>query len=506
MSLISLRNLGVVFSAPLFENLNLTLEKGDRIGLVAANGTGKSTLLRILAGLADATHGEMTLARGTKVGLVSQDVPEDLLDLTLYDAVLSALAPDQAETESWRVDIALNDLQVAESQWQQPLRTLSGGWQRVALLARAWADEPDVLLLDEPTNHLDLNRIGILQDWMTHVARGTPMIIASHDRAFLDAVCNRTLFLRRETSHAFSLPFTRARQNLAELDGAAERRFQNDLAKANQLRRKAAKLKNIGVNSGSDLLLSKTKQLKERADKIENAARPAERPQAAGKIRLENSGAHAKALVSLAESAVTIPDGRTLFKLPQLWINPGDRVVVLGANGTGKSRLLSRIVDALEAETSGTRVAPSAVPGVSDQSLSQLDRFRSPMSAVTEASDVGDNRARALLAEAGLSIDLQEKSIKTLSGGQRSRLSMLLLRLRRPNFYILDEPTNHLDIDGQEALERELLVHEVTALIVSHDRTFVRNVGTRFWLIDGKRLTETDSPEPFFAAQFGETG
>ena len=238
MSLISLRNLGVVFSAPLFENLNLSLEKGDRIGLVAANGTGKSTLLRILAGVADATHGEITLARGTKVGLVSQDVPDGLLELTLYVAVLSALTQEQAETESWRVDIALNDLQVPESHWQQPLRNLSGGWQRVALLARAWADEPDVLLLDEPTNHLDLNRIGILQDWMVSVARGTPMIIASHDRAFLDAVCNRTLFLRRETSHAFSLPYTKARQNLAELDGAAERRFQNDLAKANQLRRK----------------------------------------------------------------------------------------------------------------------------------------------------------------------------------------------------------------------------------------------------------------------------
>nr|WP_319385652.1 ABC-F family ATP-binding cassette domain-containing protein [uncultured Roseibium sp.] len=506
MSLINLRNLGVVLSAPLFENLDLSLEKGDRIGLVAANGTGKSTLLRVIAGLAEATHGEMTLARGTKVGLVSQDVPDSLANLPLYDAVLSALAPDEVETESWRADIALNDLSVPETHWHQPLNTLSGGWQRVALLARAWISEPDVLLLDEPTNHLDLNRIGILQDWMVTVARGTPMIIASHDRAFLDAVCSRTLFLRREEPQLFSLPYSKARQSLAELDSAAERRFQNDMTKANQLRRKAAKLKNIGVNSGSDLLLSKTKQLKERADKIENAARPAERPHSAGKIRLENSGAHAKSLVSLAESSVTVPGGRVLFKLPQLWINPGDRVVLLGANGSGKSRFLSKIIDALEGDTADTRVAPSAVSGVSDQTLSQLNRFKSPLSAVTEASDVGDNRARALLAEAGLFIDLQEKSIPTLSGGQRSRLAMLLLRLRRPNLYILDEPTNHLDIDGQEALEHELLVHEATALIVSHDRTFVRNVGTRFWLIDGKRLTETDSPEPFFDIQVNGTG
>lgn len=501
MSLINLRNLGVILSSSLFENLNLNLAKGDRIGLVAANGTGKSTLLRIICGEAEATHGDVTLARGLKVVLVSQDIPRDLLKLSFYEAVLTALDKDQAETESWRVDIALNDLDVPERHWQRPLNELSGGWQRVALLARSWVSEPDVLLLDEPTNHLDLNRIGLLQTWITTVARGTPMIVASHDRAFLDEVCSRTLFLRREQSHDFALPYSKARQALAEQDGAAERQFRNDLAKANQLHRKAAKLKNIGINSGSDLLLNKTKQLNERAQKIQDAARPAERPHFAGKIRLENSGAHAKALVSLAEASVTIPNGRTLFKLPQLWISPGDRVVVLGANGTGKSRLLSLMTDALTKDVPGIRIAPSVIPGVSDQNLSQLDGFRNPMSAVTESTDVGDRRARALLAEGGLPIDLQEKEISILSGGQRSRLAMLLLRLCKPNLYILDEPTNHLDIDGQEALERELLVHETTAVIVSHDRTFVRNVGTRFWLIDGNKLRETDSPEAFFTAQ-----
>jgi len=503
MSLINLRNLGVILTSPLFENLNLNLEKGDRIGLVAANGTGKSTLLCILAGEAEASHGDITKARGLRVGLVTQDVPEMLKQVSLYDAVLSALDPEQAESESWRVDIALNDLEVPENLWQRPLGELSGGWQRVTLLARVWANEPDVLLMDEPTNHLDLQRIGILQSWIGTIAHGTPLIVASHDRSFLDAVCNRTLFLRREQSHVFPLPYSKAREALAEQDSATERRFRNDLAKANQLRRQAAKLKNIGVNSGSDLLLNKTKQLKERAQKIEDAARPAENRRSAGKIRLDNSGAHAKALVSLAASNVTVPDGRTLFRLPALWINPGDRVVVLGANGAGKSRLLSLVIDALQKDLPDIRVAPSAVPGVSDQSLSQIDRFKNPLAAVTESSDVGDRRARALLAEAGVHIDLQQKDVSVLSGGQRSRLAMLLLRLRSPNLYILDEPTNHLDIEGQEALERELLVHDATALLVSHDRTFVRNVGTRFWQIEGKQLVETGSPEAFFADQLG---
>ncbi|MET1413465.1 ABC-F family ATP-binding cassette domain-containing protein [Roseibium sp. HPY-6] len=503
MSLINLRNLGVFLSAPLFENLNLSLGKTDRIGLVAANGTGKSTLLRVIAGEAEPTHGDITTMRGLKTALVSQDVPDGLMQLTFYEAVLSALDSEQADSESWRVDIVLHDLQVPEDLWQRPLRNLSGGWQRVALLARAWVGDPDVLLMDEPTNHLDLNRIGVLQNWLSIVARGTPMIVASHDRAFLDTVTTRTLFLRREQPVLFDLPYSSARQSLAEQDSATARRFENELAKANQLRRKAAKLKNIGTNSGSDLLLNKTKQLKERAQKIEDAARPAEAQRSAGKIRLDTSTAHAKALVTIAEGGVGLPNGHSLFRLPRLWINPGDRVVVLGANGAGKSRLLSQVISSLQEDLDSIRVALSAIPGVSDQSLSQLDTFKTPLHAVTHSSNVGDQRARALLAEAGLHIDLQERPMTVLSGGQRSRLAMLLLRLKKPNLYILDEPTNHLDIDGQEALEHELLRKETTALLVSHDRTFVRNVGSRFWLVEDKKLHEVETPEAFFEKQLG---
>ena len=501
MTLINLRNLGVTLGTPLFANLNLTIDKGDRIGLVAANGRGKSTLLSTIAGDTEATTGDITTARGLRIGFVAQYVPEDLLDLTLYDTVLSALVPETAEMESWRVDIVLDDLKVPPDLWQTPLSALSGGWQRVTLLARAWVTEPDVLLLDEPTNHLDLGRIGILQDWITTVARATPLMVISHDRAFLDEVTNRTLFLRAEKSHVFALPYTQARDALDELDIAAARQFENEVAKANQLRRQAAKLKNIGINSGSDLLLKKNKQLKDRADAIVSAARPAHQDKSAGQIRLTNSGAHAKALVSFEPTEISIPDGPMLYSMQASWISPGDRVVVLGANGAGKTRLLTQVISALTSDHPTIRFAPSATTGVSDQALSQLDAFKTPLQAVTSSSDIGDQNAHAQLANAGILFGMQEKPISALSGGQRSRLAMLLLRLAHPNFYILDEPTNHLDIEGQEALEHELLAHDTTALLVSHDRTFVRTVGTRFWQIIRKRLVEVDSPEPFFAEQ-----
>ena len=500
MSLLALNALSAMRGEMLFANLNLTLNKGDRVGLIAANGRGKSTLLRILHGTYEAASGEVTRARGLRTGLLNQDVPPGLLPLTLYDAVLGALPAEQADYESWRVDVALDELAVPQDLRSLPLAALSGGWQRAALLARLWLGAPDVMLLDEPTNHLDLGRIGHLQSWLDTVARGTACIIASHDRAFLDAVTNRTLFLRAENSQIFALPFTAARAALAEVDTTATRQFENDMKTARQLRQQAAKLKNIGINSGSDLLITKTRQLKDRAEKIESAARPAHAERAAGDIRLANSGTHARALLALDRVDITTPDGRILFNTGTLWVNKGDRVVLLGANGAGKSRLLAAVLAARAGEVAGLRMAGSVVLGASDQQLAQLDGFATPMAAVAGAFDVGDQRARSLLAGAGIALDRQTGPISALSGGQKSRLAMLVLRLTQPNFYVLDEPTNHLDIEGQEALEAELTAQGAACLLVSHDRSFVRHVGNRFWVIEGKKLVEAECPEAFFAA------
>ena len=501
MTVLNTNALGVTLGDPLFSDLTLTLSKGDRVGLVAANGRGKSTLLACLAGDFEPTTGDITRARGLRVGYVQQNVPEDALALTLYDYVLAALPPDQQDYESWRVDVLLDELSVPYELQQQPLQTLSGGWQRTAMLAAVWITEPDLLLLDEPTNHLDLHRIALLQQWLAALPRDLPVVITSHDRAFLDAVTNRTLFLRADHSRQFPLPFTHARRALAEADAADERKHTNDLNKAQALRRQAAKLKNVGINSGSDLLLTKTKQLTARAAQIEGAAKAAHHERSAGDIRLTNSGTHAKALVSLDNVSVETPDGRLLYRTGQKWISPGDRVVLLGANGTGKTRLISAVQRAFTEDVAGLRCAPSMVPGYADQHLSQLNDQATPMSTITTEFDIGDQRARSALANAGVRIQMQDTPIGALSGGQKARLSMLVLRLRQPNFYLLDEPTNHLDIEGQEALEEELITHGAACLLVSHDRSFLRNVGNRFWWIQGKKLVEVDSPEDFLSGE-----
>ena len=505
MSLISIQSLGITLGAPLFSGLDLTVQPGDRIGLVAANGRGKSTLLRCLAGLADPTEGSCRFARNARVTLMVQDPGPDLLALPIRDVVLQELAADSRAWEAWRADVALEALEIPETLWDRPLGELSGGWQRMALLGRAWLTEPDILLMDEPTNHLDLQRIGQLQRWIAALPKDTAVIIASHDRAFLDAITSRTLFLRGEASVDFALPYSPARASLDAWDAATARRHETDLRQADQLRRQAAKLHNIGVNSGSDLLTVKTRQLKDRADLIESAARAAHREASAGTIRLAESGTDAKVLLAMNEVRVTTRDGQRLFTTERLWVHPGDRVVLLGRNGSGKSCLLDLVTRAMRGEAcEGIRCNPSIIPGICDQTLSHLRPEETLQQVIADRFEVGEQRIRSLLAGAGFPVEQQSRAVSVLSGGQRARLAMLVLRLEQPNFHVLDEPTNHLDIEGQEALERELNRGEAACLLVSHDRRFVRNVGNRFWLIERRRLVEVDAPDDFFATAMEE--
>ncbi|MDH2350279.1 ABC-F family ATP-binding cassette domain-containing protein [Bradyrhizobium sp. SSUT112] len=498
MSLIAIQDLSLARTEVLFTGVCFTIAKGDLLGLVAANGRGKSSLLRILANEEDATTGSVTRARGLIVAVAPQDPPERLLSLSFHDAVRDALTPEIAETESWRVDVLLDDLAVDEAIRDRAVHGLSGGWQRIMLLARAAVVEPDLLLLDEPTNHLDIGRIGVLERFLGAIPRDSAVVVASHDRAFLDDVTIRTLFLRPHDSADFSLPYSPALQALEERDAARDRQFENDMRKVRALRQQAAKLKNIGINSGSDLLVVKTKQLSQRADKLEEQARPGHRERSAGTIRLTNSGTYAKALVTIKDTGITAPDGRLLFRTGRYWIENGDRVALLGANGTGKTRLVERLRASLAGSDPDIRGATSLKLGYSDQALSQLDAFATPWDAVKRSSNLPDHQARSLLAGGGVSIDAHAASLARLSGGQRARLAMLILRLAQPNFYLLDEPTNHLDIQGQDMLQSELIEHGAACLLVSHDRAFVRAVATRIWVITNKRLIEVDDPDPVF--------
>ncbi|MCB8880900.1 ABC-F family ATP-binding cassette domain-containing protein [Acidisoma cellulosilytica] len=495
MSLITLDAIGITLGLPIFSNLSLTLHKGDRLGLVAGNGQGKSTLLQLLADKRQPSSGTCHYARSLGLALMPQTPDSDWLARSVEDVVIGNLPAETREWDSWRAAVALEDIGVPPAFWQLPLGQLSGGWQRMVLLARTWVGDPDILLLDEPTNHLDFERISQLQAWILRLPKDKALIIASHDRAFLDSVSNRTLFLRADASLDFAQNYTAARASLDNRDEATARRFETDLRQAAQLRRQAAKLRNIGINSGSDLLTVKTKQLKDRAERIEAAARPAHQAARSGLIRLSDSEARVKFLLAFDNAVISAPDGRRLFRTGKLWIAPGDRIVLLGPNGAGKSCLLTRITAAIRGEAvPGITCAASVIPGICDQTLSHLRADEVLHHAIRDRFLMGDQPIRALLAGAGFPLDKQGQTLAQLSGGQRARLAMLILRLEQPNLFLLDEPTNHLDIAGQEALEAELTKAEAACLMVSHDRHFIAQVANRFLLIRDGRLDEIEKP------------
>jgi ATPase subunit of ABC transporter with duplicated ATPase domains len=317
------------------------------------------------------------------------------------------------------------------------------------------------------------------------------MLIASHDRQFLDTVTTRTLFLRPDQASSYAHPFCRARDLLAHDDAERETQQARAGREAERLRRNAGQLKNVGINSGSDLLLKKAKQLTGRAAAIEQSLRPPERHRA-GEIRLANSGTHAKVLVTLDHLAVTTPDGTPLYRTGTLRLFQGDRVVILGPNGAGKSRLITLLRRALlDGETiQGLTASPTVTAGYLDQMMSHLPSDRTPLDIITTRFHLGDQRSRSLLAGAGFDIETQSRLVESLSPGQKARLGLLGVRLSEPNLYLMDEPTNHIDIAGQERLEAEILEHAATCVLVSHDRFFVRAIATRFWRIEKGRLVE----------------
>ena len=301
-------------------------------------------------------------------------------------------------------------------------------------------------------------RLMVLENWISHAADGVAMVIASHDRQFLDTCTNRSLFLRPEVSRIYAHPFSQARALLTADDEARETRLARDGKEADRLRRNAGQLKNVGINSGSDLLLKKSKQLNDRAEAIEQTLRPIAKTRS-GDIRLANRGTHAKVLITLDNVPITTPTGELLFRSGALRIFQHDRIAVSGANGVGKSQLVRLLHRATTAEepVPGITASPTVIVGYLDQQMSQLPSEPTLHDFLTWKFRLGDQPSLRLLAGAGYDLDTQRRPIANLSPGQKARLGLLVVRLTEPNFYLMDEPTNHVDIAGQERLESEIL-------------------------------------------------
>jgi ATPase subunit of ABC transporter with duplicated ATPase domains len=475
-----------------------------RTALVGENGAGKSTLLKCLAGELELNAGQVIRSRGLKVGSVPQDVPEGLGERPVRDVLADSLAKAGHDGEEWRIDILFDEIGIAPETLDKPFGALSGGWQRLLLIAAAARlEEPDILILDEPTNHLDIANINTLERWLTEAFK-VPMLIVSHDREILDRITERTLFLRSDGMHAFKARFSAAREELLRRDASAAARARQEDREIKRLEAAAARYKVWAVKNPD---LNKRKNAVEtRIARIEK-----ERTQTyvarERRLELADGDIDARVALRLANLEVKTPDGRKLIGIERLTVAAGERVALLGANGAGKSTLLSTLAAAYDParehydSQAAVRFNPSCRLVYFDQTMRDLPTDTAILDYVEEAEGITQKDAIRQLAGAGFSFARIQEPIGELSHGERARLVFLKMKLLRPNFYVLDEPTNHLDIEGQEDLEEQLEKSDVSCIFVSHDRFFTRSVATRFLEISKRRLVEIDDPDGFFDSQ-----
>lgn len=477
----------------LFNELAFTLRQGDRIGLIGHNGCGKSTLLGLLSGTREATAGTIHVARACRLRHVEQHLPAELASLSLYDALLAPVL-EQPELH-WRVDSLLAELGFEHETAQVPVHALSGGQHTRLLLGRALLQEPNVLLLDEPSNHLDLPSLLWLEQFL--LAWRGAFILVSHDQRLLDNVATRSWILRDSRLYDFDLPCGPALAALAEADLAAAARHAAEQKEIDRLAVSSTRLALWGKVYDNVGMARKAKSMQRRIDRLQDEQSFVSEG-APWRLSLRGKALAADQLLALDGLDVrAVPASPLLFQVGQLWLKPGDRVALLGANGSGKSSLLRLCWQAIQAqeERSDLRYHHAASIGYYDQSLKQLADTADlsdalyPFAVQNEAARSQVARKQALIA-AGFPYARHGQTVATLSGGERARLLFLGLSLASYHLLLLDEPSNHLDMQGKAELGQALRGFAGGCLLVSHDRDLIETACNRYWVVADGQLEE----------------
>lgn len=465
-------NLGLIQgSGWLFRGLDLYVGERDRLALIGRNGAGKTTLLKLIAGRIDADEGRRTVVPGTRVILLEQE-PRMEGCRTLLDYVLSgddAPARHEAEAIADQLGIDLS----------REAATASGGERRRAAIARALAQDPDVLLLDEPTNHLDLAAIEWLEDWLGRF-RGA-FIAISHDRTFLTRLTRSTLWLDRGT-------IRRAEVGFGGFEAWTDQVYAEEERNAQRL---DAKLKieehwlQRGVTGRRRRNQGRLEKLKEM--RAQRAAMVG--PQGAAKLVTAADDNQTKVVIDAKHVTKRFGE-RAVIKDFTFRVTKGDRIGIVGANGTGKSTLLKLLTGEIQPDEGAIRLAKTLEAVIIDQQRSLMDPAKSVRDVLADGGDwievLGQKKhVHGYLKEFLFDPSLAEAKLATLSGGERSRLLLAREFARHSNLLVLDEPTNDLDLETLDLLQEVVADYDGTVLIVSHDRDFLDRTVTVTLGLDG---------------------
>lgn len=486
---------------PLFKQASFSINEGDRIGLVGDNGAGKSTLFKCLLGIEKPYEGHVIISRNVgKIAYVPQSLPTDLRDKTFADYLLEAIPVEERDYSSWKVDVAMDEIGVPQEIRGFPLAHLSGGWQRMALILRATMDEPSLILMDEPTNYLDLEKIFKLEDLLLNVIK-TPYMVISHDRKFLDKCTNKTIHLRGGQVISHNIPYSHARTSLLEEDLAAAKARENEEAEIERIRAAAKRIhiwsagRNPDMDRRAKAMYTRAAQLEAKKTDVYVASKR--------EIDFNPDDIKPKVLLRINNYQVVAPDGRPLFRIPEMNIKKGDRVAILATNGVGKTQMLEALMRAYRepvvdsVNKTEMRFNPQVNIGYFDQHMAHLPLNKTITDYI---QDLGKSTQEAtkLLVVAGFPYKMHTQNISSLSQGEKARLAFLGLKVGKYNFFIMDEPTNHIDIDGQEKFEDAVISEGHTCIFVSHDRYMMEQVANKYYQVKKGTLVPVDSVEPFY--------
>ncbi|HIL07656.1 MAG TPA: ATP-binding cassette domain-containing protein, partial [Candidatus Latescibacteria bacterium] len=510
MSLFKGAGVGKYFGAQdVFKNLDFSIEMADRIGLVGPNGEGKTTLLEILAGVQEATAGQLQNRRDLRIGYLPQDPPvfagmtlwqgmlEAFADLRRLEAELQELAQHLHDAEvlprysalqteferregytyETRIRTVLMGLGFGEDDFQLDMAHLSGGQRTRSLLARLLLEDPEILLLDEPTNHLDLVAVEWLESFLQTFKGG--LIVVSHDRYFLDTVSNRTWEM------AFGVLET-YRGNYSAYARQRGERYQRRLKEWQEQQEYIAKTEDF---IRRHIAGQRTKEAQGRRTRLQRFMRDEAiaKPEHHEDIRVRLSPPKRSGDIVLGFSDVEIgyePE-RPILRMPDMELRRGMRVAVVGPNGAGKTTLIRSILGELATLAGKIKAGTAVEMGYLSQDHDYLDKDADLVDTVRRIRpDMSIEETRTLLGSFLFKGDEVFKPIGDLSGGQRSRLALVRLAVQEVNVLVLDEPTNHLDIASQEVLENVLANFDGTFLLVSHDRYLVQALATHVWAVE----------------------
>ena len=512
MPLITLNNISLQFSENLVLNeISATIQKGDKIALIGRNGEGKSSLMRVLAGIIDADDGEIKVKNNTTISYLEQSSPQDI-EQSLFEVVARGLGtigdllanyyrstqssnaeesgPYQSlieQKDAWhyihKIEAILNRFKLDH---KAKFSTMSGGWKRRVMLARAIIQEPDLLLLDEPTNHMDITAILDLEKLLKDF-HGT-IVLISHDRSFVQAIANRVFDLDRGNLAVFEcgyLDYLKRKENLLNAEELENARFDKKLTQEEAWIRQGIKARRTR-NEG------RVRALKEMRQAYIN------RRKKQGKVKIHTPDEDEKRISKIVFEVkkISYQIGQLeLVKKFSLLVLKGDKIGIIGGNGSGKSTLVRLLLNELKPDQGSIRRSKTIELAYFDQMRESLDLNMKAMDFVSGGRDyikingkskhiIGYLRQFLFTAKQAMA------PIKMFSGGEKNRLMLAKILSQPSNLLVLDEPTNDLDVETLELLEEMLVDFAGTIILISHDRTFLNNIVGSTIVMEGNAVIE----------------